>query len=57
MKYKLTRSRKEGCDCYTCNKSITKVEYAYTSTKRKYCGSCGKMENDYSNVGMNRPHL
>jgi len=57
MKYALTKTRKQGCDCYTCNKHITKVEYAYTSTKRKFCGSCGKLENDYDNDGMNRPHL
>jgi len=57
MIYAITYRRKNSCDCYACNKRITKVEYAYTSSKRKFCGSCGKLENDYDNDGMMRPHL
>lgn len=56
MKYKTTDSRKDNPSCYTCDKLITRSEIAHTSGKRKFCFSCGRMENQYSDVGMNRPH-
>ena len=57
MKYKTTNSRQSNPSCYTCDKLITRSEIAHTSGKRKYCFSCGRMENQYSDVGMYRPHV
>jgi hypothetical protein len=58
MIYKLTKTRKESCKCSNkyCDKFISRSEWAYTSSKlRDFCASCGKMENDYANEGMERP--
>jgi len=57
MKYKITRRRKKESDCSikTCDKEITKDEWAYTSSKRHFCGSCGRLENQYADEGMARP--
>lgn len=57
MKYKATNRRKETCDCSQCNKFITSYERAYTSSKNKFCNSCGHMENQYANEGMYRPAM
>ena len=59
MKYKITRSRKDPCVCSDkhCDHVISKVEWAYTSSKKPLCASHGKLENDYANDGMNRPHI
>ena len=57
MKYKLTKSRKEPCWCSSkyCKVFISKVGYAYTSSPKPLCGSCGHLENQYADVGMERP--
>ena len=56
MKYKLSMYRPFNPICYTCDRVITRNEPAYTSDpRRKFCASCGKMENDYDNKGMERP--
>jgi len=34
---------------------ITRNEWAYTSSKRKYCAPCGLLENQYADEGMARP--
>lgn len=51
----MTDSRKYNCDCCQCNQSICQSDKAYTNTKRKYCASCGRLENQYDDKGMERP--
>ena len=56
MKYALTDSRNYNCDCYQCDQPIGQSDRAYTSCKlRKFCFSCGYMENQYADKGMERP--
>jgi len=57
MKYKITKRRKEPCDCSNqyCDKEITTDEWAYTSSPKPLCGSCGRLENQYDNDLMKRP--
>ncbi len=56
MKYELTYTRNFNPICYTCKVVICRNDKAYTSCKlRKFCFSCGYMENQYADVGMERP--
>ena len=55
MIYALADSRQYNPSCYTCDKLITRSETAHTKDKRKFCYSCGRMENQYANEGMYRP--
>ena len=55
MKYSIADSRQYNPSCYTCDKLITRSEKAHTRGKRKYCFSCGRMENQYADEGMYRP--
>ena len=57
MLYRITKTRKCGSKCSIkhCGKEITRNEWAYTSSKKHYCGSCGHLENQYADEGMARP--
>ena len=59
MKHKLTKTRKKECNCSNkhCKNMITRNEWAYTSSKRKYCAPCGLLENQYADEGMARPAM
>ena len=57
MLYRITKTRKCGSKCSIkhCGKEITRNEWAYTSSKKHFCGSCGRLENQYDNKVMDRP--
>jgi len=57
MLYRITKTRKCGSKCSIkhCGKEITRNEWAYTSSKKHYCGSCGHLENQYDADVMDRP--
>jgi len=57
MLYRITKTRKceSKCSAKHCGKDIARVEYAYTSSKKHYCGPCGHLENQYDADVMNRP--
>lgn len=57
MKYQISYKRKGDHTCSNkyCDKVITQSEWAYTSTKRSWCASCGRLENQYANEGFARP--
>ena len=57
MLYRITKTRKCGSKCSIkhCGKEITRNEWAYTSSKKHFCGSCGHLENQYADEGMARP--
>lgn len=58
MKYALTDKRNYNCDCDGCKQPIGQSDTAYTSSKlRKFCFSCGYLENQYADEGMYRPHV
>jgi len=47
--------KNHSCSNEHCDRVITQSEWAYTSTKRPWCASCGRLENQYANEGMYRP--
>jgi len=57
MLYRITKTRKCGSKCSIkhCGKEITRLEFAYTSSKKHFCGPCGHLENQYADKGMDRP--
>lgn len=57
MIYALTKTRSKECFCSDkhCDKIITRNEWAYTSSKKPWCLTHGRMENQYHDVGMLRP--
>ena len=57
MLYRITKTRKDNSKCSEkhCGKDIARVEYAYTSSKKHFCGPCGHLENQYDADRLNRP--
>jgi len=57
MLYRITKTRKNDSKCSVkhCGKDIARVEYAYTSSKKHFCGPCGHLENQYDADVMDRP--
>jgi hypothetical protein len=57
--YRISKSRKQSSQCTNryCNKFISRSEWAYTSSPKPLCASCGHLENQYQNEGMERPAI